>query len=156
MLLPLRSRFTSPPTLKKTRKITFQNLFPTEQTLRNEHSFSLKKNIYKISKIPFKSSNEMVTELSLSLSLKYNLNRFDPRKNAERSKERKKKSANKIPKRDDFLVSDRGNVQSNSKFPNNRGSPSRRGIRRKFPPRDHNSNRFWREEEGLRKKTLRT
>lgn len=69
MLLPLRSRFTSPPTLKKTRKITFQNLFPTEQTLRNEHSFSLKKNIYKISKIPSKSSNEMVTKLSLSLSL---------------------------------------------------------------------------------------
>lgn len=68
MLLPLRSRFTSPPTLKKTRKITFQNLFPTEQTLRNEHSFSLKKNIYKISKIPSKSSNEMVTKLSLSLS----------------------------------------------------------------------------------------
>lgn len=117
MLLPLRSRFTSPPTLKKTRKITFQNLFPTEQTLRNEHSFSLKKNIYKISKIPSKSSNEMVTKLSLSL--KYNLNRFDPRKSAERSKERKKNSANKIPKRDDFLVSDRGNVQSNSKFPNN-------------------------------------
>lgn len=59
----------------------------------------------------------MVTKLSLSL--KYNLNRFDPRKSAERSKERKKNSANKIPKRDDFLVSDRGNVQSNSKFPNN-------------------------------------
>lgn len=89
MLLPLRSRFTSPPTLKKTRKITFQNLFPTEQTLRNEHSFSLKKNIYKISKIPSKSSNEMVTKLSLSLSNLISIALIPERTLKEAKRERK-------------------------------------------------------------------
>lgn len=89
MLLPLRSRFTSPPTLKKTRKITFQNLFPTEQTLRNEHSFSLKKNIYKISKIPSKSSNEMVTKLSLSLSNLISIALIPERALKEAKRERK-------------------------------------------------------------------
>lgn len=89
MLLPLRSRFTSPPTLKKTRKITFQNLFPTEQTLRNEHSFSLKKNIYKISKIPSKSSNEMVTKLSLFLSNLISIALIPERTLKEAKRERK-------------------------------------------------------------------